>query len=208
MRSFALVLMIATSVACQSLALQTTTAAPTFAPTPTLNGAELHFDDGSISFDYPAGYQLHDAGDTAFKWYPDIDLGGDLVAGLGDGRFLGHGHYWRSFRILRLARVEGAGLNSIIDAAYAQPNAEHPWTLVKGVIEANGPVTVAGREAIQKSYRIYSGEPAYDIRDVWIPVGDGIYLLSFMTQWSTREEVNAFVALTDRVLASMEIKEE
>ena len=41
-----------------------------------------------------------------------------------------------------------------------------------GVMDTAVPVTVAGLPAFKTTYRVYIGEPAYDLRDVWIPKDD------------------------------------
>jgi hypothetical protein len=79
---------------------------------------------------------------------------------------------------------------------------------VDGVLDLSGSISIDARDAIQKSYRIYSGEPAYDLRDIWIPVEDAIFIISIATEWTNPDEFAAFETLADKLLRSLEFRVE
>jgi hypothetical protein len=139
-------------------------------------------------------------------WYPTVDFGAELVAGLGDDRFFGSETYFRSIRILRRELPAGADFTLTIEQIYTQRGVDHPQVLVEGALDLNGPITVDGRAAVQKSYRIYSGEPAYDFRDIWIPVDDHLYIVTIATQWTNPDDLNAFESSAADLLGSLVIK--
>ena len=75
-----------------------------------------------------------------------------------------------------------------------------------GVMDTVVPVTVAGLPAFQTTYRVYIGEPAYDLRDVWIPKDDELFIVSIWTQYTNPEAIAAFQADADLLLNSLRIK--
>jgi len=198
----------ASVLACRSLSLSTPTPTPGILPTPTMVSALAHFENEWVAFDYPSGLKVFEAGFADPVWYPTLDFGAELVAGLGDERFFGFEMYFRSIRILRRELPAGADFTPVMEQVYAQPGVDHPQVLVEGALDLNGQVTVDGRAATQKSYRIYSGEPAYELRDVWIPAGDGVYIVSIITQWTNPDDLTAFEAMADSLLQSLVIKVE
>ncbi len=206
MRTFALSLFVASAFTCQAL-FPAATPSPGPDSTRGLDASVKHFESDLLSFDYPSGYRLHSPDDPAFRWFPDIDLGGDLLLGLGDPLYYGHGYYLRSIRILRYPRLESADLTAMMEAAYAQPNAAHPWLPMEGAVAANGPITVDGRLGMQKSYRLDSSELVFELRDVWIPAERSVYVVSFILQGWMPREATAFGAMADDLLASLKINE-
>jgi len=207
-RAVAVSVLIASALACQTFTKPLTPPTPTVAQTPILNSGLSHFENDWIAFDHPAGLTVYDAGFTAVIWYPHIDFGGELVAGLGDERFFGFGNYYRSIRIVRRVLPPASDLARIMADVYAQSGVKYPWPLVNGALDLNGPITIDGRDAIQKSYRIYSGEPAYELRDIWIPIKDEVYIVCIITEWTNPEDLAAFEALADDLLDSLDIKGE
>jgi hypothetical protein len=201
-------MVIGSAVACQSLAPPVAAPTPSSSPRPTAASELLHFENEWISFDYPAGLTLYEAGFADVIWYPYIEFGGELVAALGDERFFGFDNYFRSIRIVRRAWSQAADLETIMAEVYAQTGVEHPWPLVDGVLDLSGSISIDARDAIQKSYRIYSGEPAYDLRDIWIPVEDAIFIISIATEWTNPDEFAAFETLADKLLRSLEFRVE
>ena len=199
--SILLTLLIAAALACQAV---TPSEVPTASPASTPDS--LHFDSEWLAFDYPPNMRLFTGNDATFSPYPYIDLGGELVAGLGDDRFLGFGSYFRSIRVIRRPFPAGTNLDQLMEDLYAQPGAEHPWPLVEGPLDLNGPIAISGHEGIQKSYRIYSGEPAYDLRDVWIPVDTQLFIVSISAEWTNPDDVSAFESTADDLLDSLVIK--
>jgi hypothetical protein len=206
-RSLVLVAAISTlAFACRSLSLAPATATPQILPTPTLVSTLAHYENEWVAFDYPSGLKVFEAGFADPIWYPTVDFGAGLVAGLGDERFFHFEKYFRSIRMLRRELPAGAEFTLIMEQIYAQPGVDHPEVLVEGALDLNGPIMVDGRAAVQKSYRIYSGEPAYDFRDIWVPADDHLYIVSISTEWTNPEDLAAFEAMGDDLLAGLQLK--
>ena len=127
-----------------------------------------------------------------------------MVAGLGDPKLSGFDRYYRSIRIFRQSMPPGSNLEAIMLDAYRQAEARYPRS--NGVMDATGPVTVAGLSAYQWTYRVYSGEPAYELRDVWVPSGDGLFIISIWTEYTNPDDFAAFQAGAEAFLKSLRIK--
>ena len=71
------------SMACSIPPLHSPTSSPQTpsTPEPTKPGKTLHFENQWVAFNYPEDFRIYKAGDRTFNPYPDISLGGDLVAG-------------------------------------------------------------------------------------------------------------------------------
>jgi len=132
-------------------------------------------------------------------------LGGELVVGLGDPKFINFDTYFRSIRIFRLPMPPGSNLEAIFLEAYRQ--AEKKFPLQKGVLNSNGPVTIDGLAAIQKTYRVYSGEPAYELRDIWIQKSDVLFVVSIWTEYTNPDDFTVFQSGADMLLKSLKLKE-
>jgi hypothetical protein len=163
-----------------------------------------HFENEFLAFDYPKELKTFVGGGAEFLCYPDYQLGGELLVGLGDTKFVHFDKYYRSIRIFRLPMPSDVDLKAIMQAAYDQEKIKFP--LDEGVLDATGPVTVAGYPAYQKTYRVYSGEPAYDLRDIWIEKDGDIILVSIWSQYTNPEEFAAFQAEADLFINSLKFK--
>jgi len=93
---------------------------PTPTPTPFPSSMSLHFENDVVAFDYPEGMRIFTGGDPAFVCYPDFQLGGELVVGLGDPKFINFDTYFRSIRIFRLPMPPGSNLEAIFLEALRQ----------------------------------------------------------------------------------------
>jgi hypothetical protein len=164
----------------------------------------LHFEDDRLVFDYPAGMKVFKAGDAAFHVYPDIQLGGELLAGLGDPKFSGYGRYYRSISLYRRQLPPGSDLDALMLETYRLAAEHYPPN--NGLLNFSGPLTVTGLPAVQKAYRVYSGEPAYELRDIWIQREDELFILAIWTEYTNPEDFAAFQAGAESLLASLVIK--
>jgi hypothetical protein len=169
-------------------------------PTPSL----LHFENKFVAFDYMEGMNLYEGGDEAFQCIPDFLLGGELVVGLGGLKFPGSDYYFRSIRIFRQPMPSDSNLETIMQNAYQEVETFFPS--VKDVRDPTGSVTVAGLSAFQRTYPVYIGEPAYVLRDVWIPKDDELFIVSIWTQYTNSDGFAAFQAGADLLLNSLRIK--
>jgi hypothetical protein len=178
---------------------------PTPSPSPYPDSMLLHFENDVVAFDYLKGMKLYTTGDPAFVCYPDIQLGGELVVGLGDPKFINFDTYFRSIRITRLPMPPGSNLEAIFLEAYRP--VETKYFPQNGILNANGPVTVAGLAALQKTYRVYSGEPTYELRDIWIQKGDVLFVVSIWTEYTNPDDFTVFQSGADMLLKSLKLKE-
>jgi hypothetical protein len=150
-----LVVMIAAALACGTVPVTLTVppgpAKPTAAPTLYFSLHQLHFENEVVAFEYPEGLQVHQAGDANWRVHPDVDLGGELLVGLGDPRQSHSERYYRSISIARrLAPVQHTDLARLMTEVYAQLVIEPADAPIGGVPGADGPITVNGHSAIQK----------------------------------------------------------
>jgi hypothetical protein len=184
--------------------LETPTPEPTPSPTPFPASMIAHFENDVVAFDYLKTMKVHPANDPAFKCYPDFQLGGELVVGLGDPNFTGFDDYFRSIRILRQQIPAGSNLEAIMQNAYRM--AEDHYPQVNGVLNANGPITIGGLSGVQRTYRVYSGEPAYELRDIWLQKENELFIIAIWTEYTNPEDFAAFQAGADALLKSLHIK--
>ena len=184
--------------------LETPTPEPTPSPTPFPASMIAHFENDVVAFDYLKEMKLYSNNDPAFVFYPDIDFGGETVVGLGDSRFFDFGTYFRSIRITRLVIPPRSNLEVIFFETYRK--AEEKFPQETGILNADGLVDVNGWTGRQKTYRVYSGEPAYELRDIWIQKDDEIFILSIWTEYTNPEDFAAFQVGADLLLKSLRIK--
>jgi hypothetical protein len=184
--------------------LETPTPEPTASATPFPASMLLHFENDVVAFNYLKGMKIYSARDSTFQCYPDFQLGGEMVAGMGDPQFIGFGTYYRSIRIFRQQIPAGSNLEAIMLEAYRV--AEGHFQQNNGILNANGPITVSGLSAVQRTYRVYSGEPAYEMRDIWIQRDNEIYIIAIWTEYTNPNDFAAFQAGADVFLESLHIK--
>ena len=164
----------------------------------------LHFENELVAFDYPSGMKVFSEGDSTFQYYPNIQLGGEIVAALGDPQLAGGGRYARSIRIFRQPMPSGSTLEAVKQEAYRKVESIYPRH--KGVLDASGPITVAGLSAIQETYRVFSGEPAYEMWDIWVPKGNELYVISIWTEYTNPDDLAAFQKDAEAFLGNLQIK--
>jgi len=184
--------------------VETATPEPTPLPTPIPAAMLLHFENNIVAFDYLKGMTLYSNNTPAFICYPAIDFGGETVVGLGDSRFFDFGTYSRSIRITRLVIPSGSNLEVIFSETYRK--AEKKFPTEEGILATNRLVDVNGWTGLQKTYRVYSGEPAYELRDIWLQKGNEIFILSIWTVYTNADDFAAFQASAEVLLKSLQIK--
>jgi hypothetical protein len=184
--------------------LETPTPEPTASPTPFPTSMLQHYENDRVAFDYLNGMKIYTASDSTFQCYPDFQLGGEMIAGLGDPKLTGFGNYYRSIRIFRQQIPAGSNLEAIMQETYRV--AEEHFPQDNGILNANGPITVSGLSGVQRTYRVYSGEPAYDMRDIWIQKDNEIYIIAIWTEYTNPDDFAAFQVSADVLLDSLLIK--
>lgn len=167
-------------------------------PTPQI----LHFENDIVAFDYLEGMKVYEGRDTNFQCNPDFQLGGELVVGLGIYKYSGLDIYNRSIRIFRQPMPFDSNLETIMQEAYQKAKVPRD----EGLVKATGPVTVDGLSAYQWTYRVYVGEPAFEMRDVWIPKDGELFIIAIWTQWGNPDSFAAFQADADMFLKSLRLK--
>ena len=182
--------------------LETPTPEPTPSPTPFPASMIAHFENDVVAFDYLKTMKVHTG--PAFKCFPDFQLGSELIVGLGDPNFMGIDDYYRSIRILRQQIPAGSNLEVIMLDAYRM--AEDHFPQVNGVLNANGVITVSGFSALQQTYRVYSGEPAYELRDIWLQKDNELFIIAIWTEYTNPDDFAAFQAGANMLLNSLRIK--
>ena len=196
--AFFLALLLAINLACSSLSLPSL---PTPAPTSMLDPNLRHFEDQWVAFDYPAGLDVYEGMDPDFIWTPNIDHAGEQVAALGDPQAMRNGVYLRSIRILHRGLPAGADVRqTMLDTYGAFKDRYHTRS---PQLQMSPNILVGGVRAYQETYSVFWGEPAYDLRDVWLSHGDTLYLILVVNRWTARPE---FYAVSDIVLRSLDIK--
>jgi hypothetical protein len=171
---------------------------------PTATPKTLHFENELVAFNFLSNMKVYDGSDSAFKYYPEISLGGERVAGLGDSNFFGHELYFRSIRIFHEPMPTGSTLEAIMQEAYRQVEAVYPRH--KGASDVSGPITVAGLAGSQETYTIFSGEPAYKLRDIWLQKGLDLFIISIWTEYTNPDDFATFQAGAELFLRSLQIK--
>jgi len=188
-------LLVVLSLACNGLTV-VSTPTPTPAPSATHIPQTIHFENDLVEFDYPDTMNQYMPGDPPFVPYPPISLGGELVIAVGDSRS-------RSISIYHLPIPSDSNLEETMQAAYL--TVTH-YPLQTGILNANGPVTLAGLPAMQKTYRVFSGEPAYELRDIWTEKDGEAYRVSIWTIYHNPDDLAAFESLADGIINTMQIK--
>jgi hypothetical protein len=184
--------------------VETPTSAPTLTPTPFPAAMLRHFENNVVAFDYLEGLNVYEAGKATFQCYPDFQLGGELVVGLGDPKFIKSDHHHRSIRIFSEKMPPGSNLEFVMYEAYLLPQVKFPHK--QGVVNATGVVTVTGLSAYQWTYQVHSGEAAYELRDVWIPKDGELFIISIWTEYTNPEDFAVFQAGADLLLNSLHLK--
>jgi hypothetical protein len=177
-----------------------TTACRMGTATPTTPPQPLHYEDDLVAFDYPGDWWLYTAGESGFNTHP-LALGGDLVAGIAYPKKIGTSELLTStMSIFRHPLPPGATLESVMRETYRLV------VRSEGVLDASGAVTLAGLPALQETYRVCSGEPCYEMRDIWLEKEGQVLRVSIWTAWGNPEYFDAFLAMSDAFLASLVIK--
>jgi hypothetical protein len=180
------------------------TPVPTASPTPYPATLLKHFENSFVSFDYPQELVIFQSGDTPSACFPDFQLGSELVVGLGAPKFLDRGQYYRSIRVFRLAMPPGSNLESIFMEAYRP--IEKKYLPEPGVLNLSVRITIDGLTALQKTYRITSGEPSYELRDIWIQKDNQIFILSIWSVYTNPDDFSLFQSGADAFLNSLVIR--
>ena len=189
--------------ACSTLSVP---GSPATAPTSRIDPSLLHFEDQWVAFDHPRSLDVYEGPDPAFKWclQDEVHVGGEQVVGLGDGQARANDVYLHSIRITHQGLSAGEDVRQSMQELYQSFDAR--YDTAGPLLTLPQTIIVDGAHAYQMTYRIFWGEPAYDFRDVWIPHGDALYVVSVRVRWSNLDDLAAFNAAADVILRSLVIK--
>jgi hypothetical protein len=157
-----------------------------------------------VAFDYPLELIVHQAADKAYVVYPDYRLAGELVVGLGDPQFLTFDKYHRSISIYKMEVPKGGSIELIWMEAYNK--IQDKYKPQESTFGRPTLTNVNGYDAMQRTYRIYSGEPAYELRDLWLQRESAGYLISIWTIYTNPEDYARFQAGAEALLDSVVFK--
>ena len=200
-RAVLIVLVAPVILACEALSLP---ALPTAAPTSRADPTSLHFEDQWVAFDYSQGLEVYEGLDPSFKWSLDVDVGGEQVVGLGDSQARANGVYLCSIRITHRGLPADQDVQKMMKETY--DSFETLYDTYEPLMALPQTILVDNLPAYQKSYRIFWGEPAYDLRDVWVPHNEALYIVAILVRWSNPDALAEFNAVADRILRSLVIK--
>ena len=180
------------------------TMTPTPAPTPYPSSLLSHYEDEVVAFDYPIEMKIYAGDDSGFTVYPDYHLAGELMVGMGDPQFLTFDKYHRSISIFEMEVPQGSSIELLWMDAY--PNIKKKYQPQESSFERPKIVNVNGYDAMQKTYRIYSGEPAYELRDLWMQKENRGFLISIWTIYTNPQDYERFQSGADALLDSIVFK--
>jgi hypothetical protein len=144
-----------------------------------------HYDDGQIAFDYPGGWQTLE------------EIWG-FASGVGvvdPNSRTPFERYSVSFTVETWELPEGMTASDLM--------AQHLEQTVIETFITDGWVTVDGVDAVEVIYQAYSGEPLWQVRELWLEQGGIVYVLtckSFPDDYAGRE------AEFDAIIASFDVK--
>jgi hypothetical protein len=177
------------------------TLVPTATPTPTPTIQLLHFENELLAFDYPQTLVVFPAG-VPVTCFPDIPFAGERLVGLGEARFLTDGIYYRSIQVTRLPVPPASNLEAVMQGIYDQSR----LPLEPPAFSWKTQVPVAGQTGIQRAYRVTAGEPAYELRDIWLQMNDQVYIISVWSEYTNATDFFDFQIGAELLLDSLVIK--
>jgi hypothetical protein len=203
-----LVSLIILTLACSTLTPTRTSEPPSARPEPGEGNidqpASPHYEDQWLSIDYPMGWNRHLAGDPNFEWHPPVGLEGELIVALGNPASRHEKTYSQFVRIIRRTVCTCTSLAKVMEESYAALNTVYP--MAESPYKGTNEVKVSGIASPQKIYRFFWGEPAFDLRDIWVRQGENVFIISTSTRWSNSDDLAAWQSTVDEILGSVVIK--
>ena len=158
------------------------------ASTPPAQQTGATFTTDAFSIQYPPGWTAGPCSGGSVSVAHATQLGGKALACLSTNEDRGTA-CTVSFRGSR----DSAEIDAAYETVYQEGTANHAWR-----VDSKQPVTVDGRQSREVIFQKPHGEPYYAVRDVWVPVNDGVYLLTCLTYANSYRRINgARVALED-----------
>lgn len=130
---------------------------------------------------------------------PGLNLGGEFLTALVDLKMGGSYSFQRAVLFYRYPKPPGRSLEAFRSEVYASAEHFYPEN------QREAPVRIDGREAVEVCYRVFWGEPAYELCDTWLPEGNWFYRISARTRWSSPEKHVLAIAEMDALIKSIRL---
>jgi putative hemolysin len=144
--------------------------------TPGPSGVKL-FENDQITFSYPQEWKLFTGSLAEIKPMPDTDLGAVFIAGVGDPEDQVRNVYLTSVFFMMKDIPSGSSLKEVYNKTYQNMPNIFPVNLKVITLILNG------LQSIDRTYRVFWGEPAYELRDIWMEANGKAYILACRTEW-------------------------
>lgn len=156
--------------------------------------------DGRIAFTCPPGWRIETDPQKADP-LSGLDLGGEFITAAIDPALAGKYAYLRAVLFYRYPDRPGTDLEAFQTGIYATAEHFYPesWQERK--------LTLAGEEAIEACYRIYWGEPAYELCDFWLAHAGQFYRISARTQYTNPEDTAAALEAMQSLVESLRFED-
>lgn len=165
------------------------------------SSGELTFQVGAVAFQYPQEWQALTNNVESLKPAPAIDMKATYLAGIWDTARSPGGFPLAAVLLLSKEIPSGSTLRQVYDRTYL----EQPQIIPVGLEETV--INLSGREAINRRYRVFWGEPAYEFRDIWFAVDGVAYILFCHAEWTNPEDMEIIYSVWESVIQSLTIKE-
>jgi hypothetical protein len=173
-------------------------------PTPIAGSTSGAFTTDAFSIDYPAGWSAGPCPGSSMLVGHDRDLGAEAQACLSTAGGASCVVFFKDAR-------DSTDLAAAYDKIYRDGIENRAWR-----IDNEQTISVSGRPAREIVFMKPHGEPYYAMRDVWVPVADGAYIVTCLTYASSYRTVNGqqvsleelYAPVFDGVIQSFHIKEQ
>jgi hypothetical protein len=136
----------------------------------------------AFAFEYDAGWQPHFEGELPNVVDVRLDVE-TLGLVLDSSRFVEtplKPFYYYAVVIMRKAIPAGSSLQEVYQETYAKQVLAYPEAAKDGVSQ------LGGLPALERVYPYYSGEPRYDIRELWVERDGWAYILSQRARYTDK----------------------
>lgn len=172
--------------------------------TPTVPAAnssgELTLEIGRVSFNYPQDWVAVTDNGEGIKLAPDVDMKATYLAGVWDASQSPGGYPLVALQLLRKDIPPGSTLRQVYERTYLDQIHVFPVGLEEST------VNLSGQEAINRRYRVFWGEPAYEFRDVWFEADGAAYILQCYAEWTNPEDMEIIYSIWEGAIQSLSIK--
>jgi len=140
----------------------------------------------AFAFDYDAGWQPYFEEELPNMVDVRLDvetLGAVIETGQSKQTPL-RPFYFNAAVVMRKAIPSGSSLEEVYRSTYAEQVLAYPEAAKDGVSQ------LGGQPALERTYPYYSGEPRYDIRELWVERDGWVYILSLRSQYTNKTNLD------------------